>query len=338
MLIVMKASASETDVQRVVDTVIELGLTPLSVPGASRTAICITGNKGSVNEAYFLKIDGVKEVIRVTKPYKLVSREVRLDDTVITVGDVKIGGDHDVVVMAGPCSVESEDVTLNVAKEIKKIGVNVFRAGAFKPRTSPYDFQGLGLEGLKTLKRVKEETGMCTVTEVIDTESAEVVAEHVDILQVGTRNMQNYSLLKKLGKINKPVLLKRGMSASLDEWLNAAEYLLMGGNADVILCERGLRTHSQYSRNTLDLNVVPTVRKLSHLPIIVDPSHGVGRRDLVRPMARAAMACGAQGLIVETHIKPESAFSDQAQTIHIETLDGIMRDLKVLESLEGINK
>lgn len=335
MLIVMKANSTEDQIQSVVDNIVDLGFTPLPVPGANRTAICITGNKTAVDEATFLRMPGVKEVIRVTKPYKMVSREVKEDDTVIEVGGEKIGGSNEPVIIAGPCSVEDEKSTLNVASHLREIGIKFFRAGAFKPRTSPYDFQGLGLEGLKILKKVNKETGLKVVTEVVDTENVEVVAEHVDILQVGTRNMQNYSLLKRLGYLKMPIILKRGMSASLEEWLNAAEYLLMGGNNQVILCERGIRTFSQHSRNTLDLNVVPVVKKLSHLPIIIDPSHGIGRREFVRPMARAALACGAQGLIIEAHTKPETAYSDQAQTIHVETLKGIMEDAKILSKLSA---
>lgn len=336
MLIVMAANSTESQIQNVVDAIIDLGLKPLPVPGASRTAICVTGNKSAVDEGVFLRFEGVKEVIRVTKSYKLVSREVQPQDTEITIGDVVIGGPNPHVLMAGPCSVESEVSTLTVAQALKAVGVKIFRAGAFKPRTSPYDFQGMGYEGLKILAKVREQTGMKIVTEIMDTEDVEVVTEHADILQVGTRNMHNFSLLKKLSRISKPVILKRGMSASLDEWLNAAEYLLMGGNRQVILCERGIRTHSTHSRNTLDLNVVPYVRQLSHLPIVVDPSHGVGRRDLVRQMCRAALACGAQGLLVETHITPEKALSDQAQTIDVATLQGVMRDAQLLSSLEKI--
>lgn len=336
MLIVMHAESTENDVQVVVDKIVDLGLTPLTVPGPTRTAICVTGNKGALDQSVFMQCKGVKEVIRVTKPYKMVSREVKPEDTVIRLGDDVIGDVTKPVLISGPCSVESEEMTLKVAFALKEIGVRFFRAGAFKPRTSPYDFQGLGLEGLKILKKVKEQTGLHVVTEVMDTENVEVVAEHVDVLQVGTRNMQNYSLLKRLSRINKPVILKRGMSASLDEWLNAAEYMLMGGNPDVILCERGIRTHSTHSRNTLDLNVVPLVRELSHLPIIVDPSHGVGKRNFVRIMSRAALASGAQGLIVESHLFPDKAYSDQAQTVSIETVKGIQDDMNVLKGLASL--
>lgn len=336
MLIVMSANSTEDQIQTVVDKIVDLGFKPLSVPGENRTAICVTGNKGAIDEDVFLRLEGVKEVIRVTKPYKLVSREVCPEDTVIKIDDVLIGGAGAPILMAGPCSVESEQSTLHVAEALQKLGIKVFRAGAFKPRTSPYEFQGMGMEGLKILNRVRADLGMKVVTEVMDTENVEIIAEHVDILQVGTRNMHNFSLLKKLSRIQKPVILKRGMCASFDEWMNAAEYLLMGGNRQVILCERGIRTHSTHSRNTLDLNVVPLVRKHSHLPILVDPSHGVGKRDMVRAMSRAALACGAQGLLIEAHTTPEKALSDQAQTIDLETLKGIMKDRDYLRGLETL--
>ncbi|MBU0505012.1 3-deoxy-7-phosphoheptulonate synthase [bacterium] len=336
MLIVMKSTSKETEVQQVMDLIVDMGLTPLPVPGSLRTAICITGNKGTVDEGRFLQLNGVKEVIRVTKPYKLVSREVKAEDTVIEIGDVKIGGDNPVQIIAGPCSVESEEQTVEVASALKEMGISLFRAGAFKPRTNPYDFQGFGKEGLTILSHVREKTGMKVVSEVIDTESVSIVYDHVDILQVGTRSMQNFSLLKKLSKLDKPIMLKRGMSASFEEWMNAAEYVMMGGNHQVILCERGLRTFSQHSRNTLDLSVVPLVKSVSHLPIIVDPSHGVGRRDSVRPMARASVACGAHALLIEAHTHPEKAYSDKAQTIDMEALKAIMRDVDVLGELEQI--
>lgn len=334
MLIVMKARCTDAEIQQVTDTIKDLGYKPLPVPGPSRTAICITGNKDPIDEALFLRLSGVQEVIRVTKPYKLVSREVKEEDTVIKVGGVSIGGANAPVFFAGPCSVEDEKTTIAVAKAVKKAGAHFFRAGAFKPRTSPYEFQGLGVVGLKILKKVREETGLCVVSEVVDTSHVEEMMEYVDFLQVGTRNMHNYALLKKLSTIKKPVILKRGMCSSLEEWLNAAEYIVMGGNSQVILCERGIRTHSTHSRNTLDLNVVPVVRKVSHLPIIVDPSHGIGRRDFIRAMSRSALAAGAQGLIIESHTNPNRAYSDQAQTIPVETLKAILEDAKVLSQLE----
>lgn len=336
MLIIMKATASEAELTEVNDTIKTLGFTPVPVPGPTRTAICITGNQGAVEETLFTRLSGVKEVIRVTKSYKLVSREVHEHDTVIAVGDVKIGGTHPVVFMAGPCSVETEERTLEIARQVKAAGAKIFRAGAYKPRTSPYAFQGMGVEGLKILAKVRDETGLKIVTEVVDTESCDVVADYTDILQIGTRNMYNYSLLKKAGKLKKPVMLKRGMSATVEEWLNCAEYIMMGGNVEVILCERGIRTFSQHSRNTLDLNVVPVIRELSHLPVVVDPSHGVGKRKFIRQMSRAALACGSNGLIIETHNDPNTAYSDGAQTIDVETFAGIVKDARVLAGLDKI--
>lgn len=335
MLIIMKTGATEKEIEAVNSKIKELGFTPLSVPGPTRTAICITGNEGPVDESHFTSLSGVKDVMRVTKSYKLVSREVHEHDSVINVGQVKIGGNTPVL-MAGPCSVESFERTLKIAEKIKATGGHIFRAGAFKPRTNPYSFQGLGEEGLKILSQVREKTGLPFITEVIDTDSLPLVAEHADILQIGTRNMYNYSLLKKLGKVDKPVLLKRGLSATLEEWLNSAEYIMSNGNNKVILCERGIRTFSQHSRNTLDLNIIPLIRELTHLPIIVDPSHGIGKRQFIRQMSRAALGCGAQGLIVETHTDPETAYSDGAQTIDVETFAGIVRDAKILQGLDSI--
>jgi len=274
----------------------------------------------------------LREVIRVSRPYKLVSREVHLDDTIVHVGEVEVGG-GDPVLIAGPCSVETEARTLAIAHEVRQAGARIFRAGAFKPRSSPYSFQGLGEEGLHTLQRVREQVGLPVVSEVIDSNWVEPMAECVDILQVGARNMQNFALLRKLGSIRKPVLLKRGMSATLEEWLMAAEYLLSAGNNQVILCERGIRTFDDHSRNTLDLNIVPLVKKLSHLPVIVDPSHGVGERDRVRAMSRAALACGADGLIVEAHTHPDFAYSDGQQTSDMATCEGSARDATAMRSI-----
>lgn len=333
MLIIMKSTASESEIQSVKNKITELGFTPLPVPGPSRTAICITGNTGAVDESKFSQLPGVKETLRVTKPYKLVSRETHEDDTIIQVGDVKIGGENPAVIMSGPCSVETLERTLEIAKSVKEAGATVFRAGAFKPRTNPYSFQGLGEEGLQILDEVKKQTGMPTITEVIDTETIDLVADHVDILQIGTRNMYNYSLLKKIGKLKKPVLLKRGFSASVEEWLNAAEYIMMGGNHQVMLCERGIRTFSNHSRNTLDLNIIPVLKELTHLPIIVDPSHGIGKRNHIRTMSRAALACQADGLIVESHVDPDTAYSDGAQTVTIEILKGILKDRDYLNKI-----
>lgn len=334
MLIIMNTDCTEEQCAGVEAAIVRLGYVPLPVPGRNRTAICVTGNKGPVESGELTCLPGVRECIAVTKPYKLVSRETHPETTVVQVGDVKIGG-PDPVLFAGPCSVETEARTLAVAHAVKKVGATVFRAGAFKPRTNPYEFQGLGTEALHTLKLVREETGLPVVSEVLDTDSVDEMVESVDILQVGTRNMQNFALLKRLGQLRIPILLKRGQSASLQEWLMAAEYIMAGGNHEVILCERGIRTFSSHSRNTLDLNVVPLVRELSHLPVVVDPSHGVGQRDRVRALARAAVAAGAQGLLIEAHTQPDIAYTDAAQTIDIETLAGIRRDLTVLAGLES---
>ncbi|MBI5851651.1 MAG: 3-deoxy-7-phosphoheptulonate synthase [Planctomycetes bacterium] len=316
-------------------TVRRLGFTPLPVPGADRTAICVTGNRGAVDASSLAHLPGVLECIPVTRPYKMVSREVHAESTIVRVGEVAIGGGEPVVV-AGPCSVETEARTLRIAEEVKAAGAVMFRAGAFKPRTSPYAFQGLGREGLVTLRKVREQVGLPVVSELVDNADLEAMCEHVDLIQVGARNMQNYALLKRLAEARRPVLLKRGMSATLEEWLMAAEYLLAGGNGQVVLCERGIRTFDDHARNTLDLNVVPLVRRVSHLPILVDPSHGVGERDRVRPMSRAALAAGAHGLLIETHTEPDQAYSDGQQTIDVATLRGILGDIAVLKGLESM--
>ena len=326
----MKNSASEQDIQAVSAKIKELKLTPLPVPGPSRVAICVTGNTKAIERAHFTHLAGVKEVIRVTKPYKLVSRETQIDDSVIQIQDVKIGGNQTPVLMSGPCSVETLETTLQIAQKAKENGAQIFRAGAFKPRTSPYSFQGLGPDGLKILDTVRKEVGIPVVTEVIDTDTLDLVCDHVDILQIGTRNMYNYSLLKKVGNLNKPVVLKRGLSATLEEWLNAAEYIMMNGNKNIILCERGIRTFSGHSRNTLDINIIPVLKEETHLPVIVDPSHGIGKRNHIRALSRACLAIGADGLIIESHIDPNNAYSDGAQTITTETLGQIHKDLQIL--------
>ena len=335
MLIMMRKDSNEEQCQNVEEAIRRMGYTPLPVPGVNRTAICVTGNRGPVDPAYLAQLPGVLECIPVTKPYKLVSREVHPEDSVVAIEDVRLGGEEPVLI-AGPCSVETEARTLEVARQVKDAGAQLFRAGAFKPRTSPYSFQGLGTEGLVTLMRVRKELGIPVVSEALDTESVEIVAEHVDMVQVGARNMQNFSLLRKLAKIGKPVLLKRGIAATLDEWLMAAEYLLAGGNQQVILCERGIRTFNTHSRNTLDLNVVPAIRQISHLPVLVDPSHGVGKRERIRPLARAAIAAGAQGLLIEAHTHPETAYSDSRQTIDLDTFRGIAKDIVCLKGLEPL--
>ena len=337
MLVIMRKDSTEPQTDAVEEQIRRMGYTPLPVPGENRTAICVTGNKGPVESAFLSQMPGVLECIPVTKPYKLVSREVHPEDTVVQVGSVEVGGEFPpFTFIAGPCSVETESRTLEVARRVRAAGAHIFRAGAYKPRTSPYSFQGLGEEGLQTLRRVKQEHDLPVVSEVIDASLAEKVAEHVDILQVGTRNMQNFTLLKKLGELKRPVLLKRGISATLEEWLMAAEYLLAEGNPNVILCERGVRTFNNHSRNTLDLNVIPLARKITHLPVLVDPSHGVGKRDRVRPLARAGLAAGAHGLMMEVHSDPDTAYSDAHQTIDVETFAGIVKDASILSQLESL--
>jgi len=339
MLVILHADCTEAQSTAVEAAIRALGFTPLPVPGRSRTAICITGNRGPVDASTFATLPGVLECIPVTKPWKLVGREVAPESTVVRIGPVghavEIGGDRPAVLIAGPCSVETEARTLAIARAVQSAGARMFRAGAFKPRTSPYEFQGLGDEALRTLAQVRRETGLPVVSEIIDAAAIESMVECVDVLQVGARNMQNFVLLKALAQQPRPVLLKRGPAATLTEWLMAAEYLLAGGKRDVLLCERGIRSFSDHSRNTLDLNVVPLVKRLSHLPILVDPSHGVGVRDRVRPMSRAALASGAHGLLIEAHLDPRTSYTDAAQTIDIATLAGIARDAEVIAQLEA---
>ena len=337
MLVIMEAGATEAQCVAVDAAIQSLGYSSVRVPGAGRTAICVVGNKGLVPPETFTALPGVKEAMAVTRPYKLVSREVRQANTVVKVGEVAIGGPKPVLIV-GPCSVETEARTLRIAHAVREAGAHLFRAGAYKPRSSPYSFQGLGEEGLHTLARVREETGMGVVSEVVDVRDLDAMIEQVDVLQVGTRNMANYALLKALGEVRHPVLLKRGMSATLDEWLMAAEYLLSAGNPNVILCERGIRTFTDHSRNTLDLNVVPLIRERTHLPILVDPSHGVGDSKRVRAMARAALGSGAQGLLIEAHTDPASAYSDGHQTLDIEAFAGVSRDVAVFSELESIHR
>jgi 3-deoxy-7-phosphoheptulonate synthase len=314
MLIVMKADATDQQVEAVLDVIRVLGFKPHPMPGATRTAIGITGNQGAIDPGHFENLPGVAEAIRVSKPYKLVSRDLKHDDTIIRVGDAEVGGPEPVII-AGPCAVESLDQTLEIAEIVSACGVKLFRGGAFKPRTSPYSFQGLGEEGLKILAEVRDRFGMRIVTEVLDTDTADLVEEYADVLQIGARNMQNFSLLKRVGQTSKPVMLKRGMSATLEEFLLAAEYIMAEGNYDVILCERGVRTFADHTRNTLDLSIVPAVQNRSHLPIIVDPSHGTGKRHKVLPLARASIAVGADGIMVEVHNQPDHALSDGPQAL-----------------------
>ena len=334
MLIVMDSAATAEDVRRVVDAVEGLGLQAHAIPGAQRTAIGVTGNRGSVESASFENLPGVAEVIPVTAPYKLVSREAKREDTVVSIGGVPVGGPR-VAVVAGPCAVESEKQALDIAREVCAAGATLYRGGAFKPRTSPYSFQGLGEAGLEILAKVREETGLPIVTEVIDTDSAEVVAEYADCLQIGARNMQNFALLKKVGRMRKPVLLKRGMSATIEEFLLSAEYLLSEGNFEVVLCERGVRTFANHTRNTLDLSVIPYVKRISHLPILVDPSHGTGKRLKVLPMSRAAIAAGSDGLLIEVHDHPEVALSDGPQALLPEMFAQLMAEIRLLAPVVG---
>jgi 3-deoxy-7-phosphoheptulonate synthase len=318
MLVVMQSHATDEQVRSVCDKIESLGLKAHPIPGAGRTAIGITGNNGAIDLGILESMPGVVECIPVTKPYKLVSLDVKSDPTIVRIptpsGDVLVGGPH-LAMVAGPCAVETEEQCLAIAEQLKPSGVRLFRGGAYKPRTSPYSFQGLGLPGLKILAQVRKHYGFGIVTEAIDNESLDLVEEWADVIQIGARNMQNFSLLKRAGRAKKPVLLKRGMAATLDEFLMAAEYVMSEGNYNVMLCERGVRTFSDFSRNTLDLAVVPAVKKRSHLPILVDPSHGTGKRHKVLPLSRAAVAVGCDGLLVEVHHQPEKALSDGMQSI-----------------------
>jgi 3-deoxy-7-phosphoheptulonate synthase len=339
MLVVMDKKATQTEIDFVVATIEERGYTARPIPGGERISIGILNNKGHVDESPFLGLPGVKDAIHVTRPYKLVSREFKQQDTVITVGDISVGNGN-LVIIAGPCAVESESQALIIAEHVKRSGAQLFRGGAFKPRTSPYSFQGMGEEGLKILSTVREKTGMPVVTEVMDLETFDLVEKYADVIQIGTRNMQNFSLLRRAGHANKPVLLKRGMAATIDEWLMAAEYILEGGNSQVILCERGVRTFVHHSRNTLDLSAVSVVLKESHLPIIVDPSHAAGVRDQVVPLSRAAVAVGAQGLMVEVHNAPEKALSDGAQSLYPRQFEDLCRQVQsIFDNLKnGVGK
>jgi 3-deoxy-7-phosphoheptulonate synthase len=317
MLVVMKSHATEEQIAAVCDQIERLGLRPHPLPGAQRTAIGITGNKGEIDQASLTELSGVAEVIRVSKPYKLVSRDVKEEDTIIRFPGTSITvGGRDLMIVAGPCSIETREQAFATADQVAEAGAQFFRGGAYKPRTSPYAFQGLGEEALRIMAEIRERTGMRIVTEAIDHEALDLVAQYADVIQIGARNMQNYSLLRAAGRKRKPVLLKRGMSATLEELLMAAEYIMSEGNYEVILCERGIRTFADHTRNTLDLSIVPAAQQVSHLPIVVDPSHGTGKRDKVLSMARAAVACGADGLIVEVHNQPDRALSDGAQSLY----------------------
>ena len=328
----MRAQASDAEIAAVCEKIQSLGFRPHVMPGAERTAIGITGNHGPVPAAEFESLAGVAEAIPVSKPYKLVSREVKPDNTVVKVAGVAVGG-NELALCAGPCSVESREQILTAARAVKSAGAHLLRGGAYKPRTSPYAFQGLGEEGLKYLAEARAETGLGIVTEAIDVETFDLVDEYTDCIQIGARNMQNFSLLRRAGRARKPVLLKRGMSSTLEEFLMAAEYILSEGNYQVILCERGVRTFADHTRNTLDLSVVPAVQSLSHLPIIVDPSHGTGKRDKVHPMALAAIAAGASGLIVEVHPNPDRALSDGFQSLFPDQFQELAEECRAVSQL-----
>ena len=328
MLVVMSHQATAADVERVCATIRSMGYTPAPMPGAQRTAVGLVGNDGAVDDALIVELPGVAQVIHVSNPYKQVSREWRPENTIVTIAPgVSFGGDE-IPVIAGPCSVETEAQILAAARGVKAAGAVALRGGAFKPRSSPYSFQGLGKKGLDLLALAKRETGLAVVTEAMDDEGAERVAEVADCIQIGARNMQNYSLLKTVGRIGKPVLLKRGMAATIQDLLLSAEYVLSEGNSQVILCERGLRSFDTTSRNLFDLTAIPVVHQLSHLPIVADPSHGTGRRDKVMPMARAAVAAGADGIIVEVHPQPDQALSDGAQSLNIDQFADLMKALR----------
>jgi 3-deoxy-7-phosphoheptulonate synthase len=335
MLVVMRHGAAEADIQRVVATIEEMGYQARPMPGKQRTTVGLVGNDGRVDGSRLAALPGVQEIIHVTKPYKQVSREWKPESTVIRLpGGLTVGGD-DVVVMAGPCSVESERQILTAARQVREAGATVLRAGAFKPRSSPYSFQGLGEVGLKLLARAREETGLLIVTEAMDAEGLDLVLEVADVVQIGARNMQNYSLLKHAGRCGKPILLKRGLSATIQELLLSAEYILAEGNPDVILCERGIRSFDQATRNLFDASAIPVVHAASHLPIVADPSHGTGHRDMVIPMARAAVAAGADGLLVEVHPNPDRALSDGAQSLYPEQFERLMKETRLIAEAIG---
>ncbi len=329
MLVVMERNATPELVARVCEEIQKMGLKAHPVEGTQRTAIGVTGNNGQVDANRILTLKGVRDIVRITPSYKLVGREHKAEDTIVEVGGTTIGG-REFAVMAGPCSVESRDQCMTIAEKVVASGAKIFRGGAFKPRTSPYSFQGLGEKGLEILAEVRERFGLVIVTEAMDTETLDMVASYTDIIQIGARNMQNYSLLKKAGRSTKPVLLKRGISATLEELLMAAEYVMAEGNENVILCERGVRAAGNHRHNVLDLSAIPFVKRYSHLPIIADPSHGTGSRDRVVPLSRASLAAGADGLLIEVHHEPSKALSDAAQAISPDDFEGLMKVMRQL--------
>ena len=332
MLIVMKAGAAEEDVASVVKLIEHLGYRSHVMPGATRTAIGITGNQGAVDPARFENMAGVAEAIRVSKPYKLITLDLRPDKTVVRVGEATIGGDE-LAVIAGPCAIESREQAFAVAETVSRSGARFFRGGAFKPRSSPYEFPGLGEDGLKIMAEVREQFGLKIVTEALDVAGVDLVEQYGDIIQIGARNMQNFSLLRRAGKSKLPVLLKRGMAATLDEWLLAAEYVMSEGNYNVILCERGVRTFALHTRNTLDLAAVPAVRRISHLPVVIDASHAAGKNYMVAPLARAGVAAGADGVLVEVHNDPKSALCDAAQALTLGEYEQMLGELRAIRNV-----
>jgi 3-deoxy-7-phosphoheptulonate synthase len=332
MLIVMKSDASDSQIEAVLRVIEELGFKGHPMPGATRTAIGITGNQGAVDPSHFENLAGVAEAIRVSKPYKLITLDLRPEKTVVRVGDATIGGDE-LAIIAGPCAIESRTQAFAIAESVRRSGARFFRGGAYKPRTSPYAFQGLGEEGLKILADVRDAYGLKIVTEALDEAGVDLVERYGDMIQIGARNMQNFSLLRRAGKARLPILLKRGLSATLDEWLLAAEYVMAEGNYQVVLCERGIRTFAQHTRNTMDLAAIPAVRRISHLPVIVDPSHGTGKNFMVTPLARAGVAVGADGLIVEVHDQPEHALSDGAQALTLEQYDQLVTEVRSIHEV-----
>jgi 3-deoxy-7-phosphoheptulonate synthase len=333
MVVVMEERATETQIEKVVARLVELGMDVHRSTGVSRTVLGVVGQKRP-DPGLIEMMDGVHEVMRISEPYKLASRTFKPEGTVVTVGDIRIGGDE-VIMMAGPCSAETSEQVRSTATAVRKAGAKIFRGGAFKPRSSPYTFQGLGEDGLRMMRDACKAENMALITEVMDASQIELIGRYADIYQVGARNMQNFTLLKELGTVRKPVLLKRGLAATIEEWLMSAEYILSGGNTDVILCERGIRTFETATRNTFDISAIPVVKKLSHLPVVADPSHGAGRRDMVVPMARAAVAAGADGLIIEVHCDPDHAWSDGAQSMFPAQFDRLMAELRIIAPAIG---
>ena len=333
MLIVMKSDATDSQVEAVLRVIEQLGFRGHPMPGATRTAIGVTGNQGAVDPSHFENLAGVAEAIRVSKPYKLITLDLRPEKTVVRVGcDATIGGDE-LAIIAGPCAIESRAQAFAVAEAVRRSGARFFRGGAYKPRTSPYAFQGLGEEGLRILADVRDAYGLKIVTEALDEAGVDLVEKYGDMIQIGARNMQNFSLLRRAGKARLPVLLKRGLSATLDEWLLAAEYVMAEGNYQIVLCERGIRTFTDHTRNTMDLAVIPAVRRISHLPVIVDPSHGTGKNFMVTPLARAGVAVGADGLIIEVHDQPEHALSDGAQALTLDQYEELVREVRSIHEV-----